>query len=316
MPYKKLAILIAVALLIPVLGYVVNQYVHVPTFPFGAYYHSAIVFGTLTSLLLLLVGFVGLLVGLVRPRLALWVGERNWKGVLVIYGLTLALGIAVKYETYFFSKLIFSNEEKNMALAYRALEPGASMRDVQQTIGKVDPNIRYHYTDISRYSRTTGYPYDGTPKFAIEIKYPSFYPKLEVQSRIVAHLSANLTDPEAVVERMGFLRGDILRDLRPLGPPEEVKVYKGFLFVDAQTQTFTPCGQSQPLWLDLLPDQREQLEKQHRDAVKGSSERSFAILTGAIGPRLSCRRCDTYSASFRVVKVYERRSERGSRCEP
>jgi hypothetical protein len=315
-PYKKLSILIAVALSIPMLGYAVNQYVYVSTFPFGAYYHSAITFGTLTFGLLLVAGSVGLLVGLVRPSLSLWVGERNRKRVLVVYGLTLALGITVKYETYFFSKLIFSNEEENVALVYRTLEPGASIRDVQQTIEKVDPNIRYHYADISRYSRTTGYPYDGTPRFAIEIKYPSFYPKLEVQSRIVTHLSANLTEPEAVVERIAFLRGDILRDLRPPARPEEVRVYRGFLLIDARTQTFTPCGQSQPLWLDSSPGQLEQLEKQHRNTVRGPSEKSFAILTGAIGPRPSCQRCDAYSASFKVMQVYEQRSEKSSRCEP
>jgi hypothetical protein len=305
MPYGKLTILVVLATSIPLLAYLFGGYVHVSTFPYGAYYHSAIASATFISGALLLAGFFGLLVGLVRPALSLWFGERSRRLVLIVYGLVLILGVAVRYEAYFLSKQIFANEEEKMALAYRALVPGALLSDARHSIDGVDSNIRSSFADLSRFNTTTGYPFDVT-KTGIEFSYPHSYPKLAVQTRIVAHLSAHLTDPNAVIERLTLLRGSDLQDVKPPMRPEEVRVYKGFFAFDDQVQTFTPCGQGQSFAMNLSPDQRETLEGQHRAVVEGSPERSFAILTGGVGPE---------PGIFMVQKVYYQSRERSSRCD-
>lgn len=305
MPYGKLAALVLLATSIPVLAYLFGGYVHVSTFPFGADHHSAITSATFISSIMLLAGFFGLSVGLIRPALSLWFGERSRRLVLIVYGLALILGVAVRYEAHLLSKQIFANEEEKMALAYRALVPGTLLRDARHSIEGVDSNIRSSYADLSRFNRTAGYPYDAT-KTGIEFSYPRSYPKLEVQTRIVAHLSAHLTDPDAVIERITLLRGADLQDVKPPMRPEEAKVYKGFLAFDDRAQTFTPCGQGQSFSIHSSADQREALESQHRAVVEGSSERSFVILTGAVGPG---------PGIFTVQTVYYQSREGSSRCD-
>lgn len=305
MPYGKLTVLVVLATSIPVLAYLFGGYVHVSTFPYGAYYHSAITSATFISNILLLVGFFGLSVGLVRPALTLWFGETSRRLVLIVYGLALILGVAIRYEAYFLSKQIFANEQEKMALAYRALDPGTLLRDARHSIDGVDSNIRASFADLSRFNRTTGYPYDVT-KTGIEFSYPGSYPKLKVQTRIVAHLSAHMTDPDAVIERITLLRGADLQDVRPPMRPEEVRVYKGFFAFDDEAQTFTPCGQGQSFSINFAPNQRETLESRHRAVVEGSPERSFAILTGAVGPN---------PGVFTVQAVYYQSRERDSRCD-
>jgi hypothetical protein len=305
MPYGKLTVLVVLATSIPVLAYLFGGYVHVSTFPFGADYHSAVTSATFISSTMLLAGIFGLSVGLVRPALSLWFGERSRRLVLIVYGLVLTLGVAVRCEAYLLSKQIFANEEKKMALVYRALVPGTLLRDARDSIDGIDSDIRSGYADLSRFNRTTGYPYDVT-KTGIEFSYPRSYPKLEVQTRVVAHLSAHLTDPNAVVERITLLRGTDLQDVKPAVRPEEVRVYKGFFAFDDQAQTFTPCDQGQSFSINFSPDQRETLESQHRAVVEGSPERSFAILTGAVGPE---------PGLFTVQTVYYQSREGSSRCD-
>ncbi|WP_129781109.1 hypothetical protein [Peristeroidobacter soli] len=283
MPYGKLTVLALLAASIPVLAYLFGGYVFVSTFPYGAHYHSAVVSGSFISKILLLMGFLGLLSGLAYPALSLWFGERSRRRVLIVYGLTLTLGVALRYEARFLSELIHTNEEEKMALAYRALVPGALLRDARHAIGGVDSNIRADFANWSSFNGITGFPYDAT-KSGIEFSYPTAFPRRRAQSRIVAQLSAPMTDPDAVIERVILLRRADVQDLKPPLRPEEVRVYKGFLAFDDRALTFTPCGQGQSFSVNLSAEQREALESQRRAVVKRSPKRSFAMFTAAVGP--------------------------------
>ena len=189
----------------PVLGYFSNRYEYISTFPYGAFYHSTISYGTYTFQVLLLVGLLGLLLGLVHPRLSLWFGEKNRKRVLVIYGFTIAIAFGVRHEAYQLSKIVFADEEANMNLVYEALLPGTNAKEMEATIKAIDSNIGYVYGDTSPYRRINGYPYSGTPKYAVEFAYPGFFPKYEVQSRVVVEMSSDPHSSEATAEGIFLL---------------------------------------------------------------------------------------------------------------
>ncbi len=212
MPYKNFAILAIVALSMPVLGYFLNRYEYISAFPYGAFYHSSISYGTYTSQFLLLVGSLGLLVGLVQPRLSLWFGDKNRKRVLLIYGFTLAVAFAVRYEAYQLSKIVFANEEAAMILVYEAMRTGTNVKEMEATIKAIDSNIRYVYRDTSPYLSVNGYPIGDKSKNAIEFAYPGFYPKFEVQSRVVVVMSADPRIPKATAERVFLLNQSSVRN--------------------------------------------------------------------------------------------------------
>jgi hypothetical protein len=205
MHYKKLGVLAIIAASMPAIGYFLNRYQYISTFPYGAFYHSTWSFGNYTFQLLLFIGVLGVCLGLIRPQLSLWFGEKNRKRVFVVYGLIIAVAFGVRYEAYEFSKVVFAREEQTMNEAYAELRPGSSAKELEATIKSIDPNIRYAYIDTSSFKRIDGYPNYVSTKYVVEFAYPGFFPKYDVQSRIVAEMSSDPHLPEARAEQIFLL---------------------------------------------------------------------------------------------------------------
>lgn len=311
MPYKKLLILALIAVSVPLVGLDLNQYTYTSGFPYGNYTHSSIALGKVISSLLFLVGTIGLIGGLINPKLTLWFGKQNRSRVLAIYSMTLVLAVITLYETRATSKDVSLQERAKIAALHKQLSPGMKTSDILREARSIDPDIKYHYGDTSRYTRSSGFPYDGIPKPALILKYPPF----RAQPIIVVEMSTTPSAPDSIAKKIALMDRDRTVKVKPTLTSSDPKVLWGHLEITSESHTFTKCGTGDIVKVDLSEIKEEHFLEIYKSITKKNSQKVFAIISGAITPGKNCKNCQSVDERVKIYSFSVLASEKAQHSE-
>jgi hypothetical protein len=284
--YKKLTALAAIALSIPFIGLTLNQYNYISSFPYGNYVHSSIALGSITSRLLFLVGVIGLVGGVIKPKLVLWVGEKSRFRVLVVYGVVLALSLITYHGSKEARDRSAIKERANISALYKNLSPGMKTKDILQEAHKIDASIGYHYGDTSPNNRLSGFPYDGETKPALVLKYPPF----RSQPIITVEMSASPGEPESVARKIVLMDRNKVIEVSPALVKSDPQVIWGHLALARESQVFTRCGTKKSIEVDLSEVKQEHFMESYNGVAEGD-QKVFAIISGAVDSAKNCENC-------------------------
>ncbi|WEN16262.1 hypothetical protein PY254_06230 [Rhodanobacter sp. AS-Z3] len=181
-----IAIVLAVLVLaLPVLATLAGGYAWVD----GLFYRSrvpvAAITGTRLSNGLLILGVLGLLAGLIWPRLALWVGLATRLRVLAWYGAVIALGVACRVETIALMKSMHAREDQAVRTLYEKAAPSMSVASVQALAATLNPDIETRYSTLANYDRILEVERARYAECVIELSAPERY----AGTRLVAEVS-------------------------------------------------------------------------------------------------------------------------------
>ena len=98
------------------------------------------------------------------------------------------------------------------------------------------------------------------------------------------------------------------------GCASDSKPHRGHLSIWPEVEVFTPCGSTDPLWLDYNTKTREPIAKEHWALQKKPYGTTFAVMEGEVGPQLDCGFCQGYKGSFKVSRVLEQRIPHPNDC--
>lgn len=302
MKYTRLALFALCALAVPLIGLWSDHYIFVSSFPYGGYYHSVSVFGTWATNCMLVVGAAGGLLGLIAPKISIWFGPKTRKNVLVVYGGVLVVAFTVRSETHLLSQYIYVDEQATLLKTFEQLQPGMTTKAVVAQVKKTHKNIAFHYGDTSPYVEVGGFPFQET-KPAIIFKFPTFYPKNEVQGQLVFVMSAVPSNPEAVSERVVALEGKTILAARPTVTPGEAKIYRGHVVSGTEFDTFVPCGSQQRFELQVSDS------RYARAGTSKFDEWTFVVFRGALASKEVTLKNPRNVGVLNILEI----SKRGSR---
>jgi hypothetical protein len=303
MNYKKLAFVSLCAFAMPLIGLYTNTYVFIDGFPYGGCYHTVILFGTKTFQLLLIACSLGLLLGLIAPKISIWYGSKTRKTVLIVYGFLLIVAFAVRSETHYLSRYVFLSEQKSVLKAYESLKPGMTTEELVMRVKQLDANVIYQFGDTSPYKEIEGFPVTSV-KPTIVFKYPGFYPKFDVQGQLVLEMSAIPSSPNAISLRVFALEGATMLASNPAVIPGESKIYRGHVVSGPDFDTFLPCGAALSYKLKISDP------RYIKAGTEPVGEKTYMVFRGALDNNPSIHKDSPTSGVLEVFEVSKLASRR------
>lgn len=233
---KKLALTIAVALLIPLLLQLVGGYGYVDSFPYGGIQHISVIVGAKLSIPLLLGGFFGFFLGMIHPPMMLWFGKVDRHNVAAIFISMFLGGLALQYEIRVLGRIPYEPDVSRIDDLYQELKAGLSTSEILK-IRQNTGNLNYAFGSDSDYDRMDGFPYDGNSRPVINIALPGS----GVENGVVVQMTANPRAEDARSERIVLVNNERVVAVSPPLMEGDPRLYWGTLDVKSDKQTFTPC---------------------------------------------------------------------------
>lgn len=188
--FIKLLVILFIISILPFTGLLIDTYIHTPNLFFGSYKHVTQVISSKVIQILRIVGILGLILGLIHPKLSLWYGEAIRIKVVGVYFSLIIFSYLAVIEGRQIQKYVSNQREQKIELLYNELAAHDPRTSINQKIKRIDSNIRLAPASSSKFNRVVGFPYNSSDNRVLEISFPILHPK----SKIVA---ISVSDPMA-----------------------------------------------------------------------------------------------------------------------
>lgn len=277
MIYKSLATIFALAVVLPLTGFLLKDYVFISNFPYGNYHSSAVIISLIISRLFFVVGVFGLILGLAFPKLAAF-GKASRKKVIMIYLPIFLFGFVSHYESVLLNKIVSKTEEAKLSAVFQHLSSELSTDEIIGLFQDIDANISYNYQDNTEFNRILGYPYDGIPTPVIQINYPG----LDPQELIIVEMSKRPNEKNAFSQMIVHIKNDEVVNVRPSISESDPQIFYGVLEIGSDRKTFTPCNGDVPLNIDFSEIREENFLERYTRYADAPYQRRYSIVSGSI----------------------------------
>ena len=118
-----------------------------------------------------------------------------------------------------------------------------------------------------------------------------------------------------MADRLSMLAALLIETAAVAADHPHVAIYRGYVVLGPEVETFRLCGSPEARWLDGRADLLKQMRSTYQSLRATPYQEIYAVLRGRLGPRLDCGFCEGYSGSFKVETVIELKKFSPRQCK-
>lgn len=298
-PYKNTYLIILGGISLPFLFFYSGSYPYIDTLFYGRNIHIAEFAAVRLSAIFIIVGFFGVILGLIYPRLCLWTGVATRIKASLIYSAIFIAGVLLRYESQYINYLRINLEKENLYKYYNQIPLDITAGELEDFVRDLDSGLH-----ISRGLSTANTQINHLPFSINNHLFSIRYKRTFSRQTLYVEMSEIHADPAAKSKRIMLVDRNQVIQSRPDISIYERQLFWSSMFRDNDRLYVQPCKSDDVYELELqtLNDTETSKLMRYYEDPDYADIRSSAVVDGKISG--SCQTCSDGQEKIQIYRFF------------